>query len=172
MSTVISKPNYAVRPKVYRLPPAAPVRVTSPRQLKRSTASFLFLSMALGAGMLAVNPMENFTFHDAGTVTMLPTISIGAHETLVEDTSLIGEAHASIGTAAHANVPVAPNAPSPSIISLRGHSDSIVGQITKIPLDNEQITEVKPDNAPENKVSENKVDKPANRELLSIVSKY
>ena len=159
MSTVIIKP--AARPKVYRLPPAVS-HVAKPRQLRRTTASAISLALVVGVGMLAINPLQNMNFSGSIPVAMLPAISIGAQEPMGEDASLIGEAHASVGSATQPTVTATANT-SAGIISLHGHSDGIVGQITKIPLNNEQITEVK---------SDKPVDKPANRELLSIVSKY
>ena len=50
-----------------------------------------------------------------------------------------------------------------SIIMLKDKSSVIVGQMARIPLENEQITEVKPIND---------VDNRGGRELLSIVGKY
>ncbi len=48
-------------------------------------------------------------------------------------------------------------------INIQGNSGSIVGQMAKIPTENDQITEIKT-------VSD--VDNTAGRELLSIISKY
>lgn len=50
-----------------------------------------------------------------------------------------------------------------STIMLRDHSSSIIGQMAKIPLENEHITEIK---------AINDIDNGAGRELLSIISKY
>ncbi|MBY0406780.1 MAG: hypothetical protein K2Q01_03750, partial [Rickettsiales bacterium] len=48
-------------------------------------------------------------------------------------------------------------------IVLQGQNEAIIGQMARIPMENEQITEIKP---------ASDVDNGAGRELLSIINKY
>ena len=91
---------------------------------------------------------------------MLPAISVGPEAT--EDLSIIRNAtnalSHTIGDAQAASAGKANK-----VITLHNNSDTIVGQMAKIPSQNESITEVKP---------ANEVDKQGSRDLFSIVNKY
>lgn len=94
--------------------------------------------------------------------TMLPAVAVVSnrmappvHEEISMLPAAIGEAQAAPALPLHPK--------SGSTIRLKDHSGAIIGQMAKIPLENEQITEIK---------AINDIDNDAGRELLSIISKY
>lgn len=130
------------RPKVHRLPAAAP------------GAPPFFLSQAvwLRAGVMLAALVMVFVM-----LGRLVALSSSAHFSVTE---ALTPPPAAISAAEAAPVAAPGN---PGTIVITGGAGTIVGQLARIPAQNEQITEVKP-------VTE--VDKSAGPELLSIVSKY
>lgn len=90
--------------------------------------------------------------------TMLPAVAV-VSKRLQEESSMlpaaIGDAQAAPALPLHDK--------SSSTIMLTDDSSTIIGQMAKIPLENEHITEIK---------AINDIDNGAGRELLSIISKY
>lgn len=136
-------------PKIHRLPrlperEPTPVRAPSVESSAKSGKSWIFLIL----------------------FAMVATISIKAirQETLPADAGA-GEAQlapAAGGSVPDSTLPGGLNKGTKTIM-IQGKNEVIVGQLTKIPAQNEQITEVK---------SASEVDNNAGRELLSIISKY
>jgi hypothetical protein len=121
-----------------------------------------------GVAFLPFNKQAaNYSGKNTLPVATLPPISVHSQDTAAEEPSIIrdatnalshtiGDAQAAVGT-------VDSTKKANTIISLHNNSDYIVGQMTKIPVENEQITEIR---------AANDIDNHAGRELLSIISKY
>lgn len=169
MSASLSQPLPAVRPKVYRLP-APPPRKPARQFPKMVSSSVPYLVLGTLFTMLAMSsaPANKSTPEEleqvAGEAHMLPSISVVPQKD--------GESHALLAknqppTELPATLtdmqPAAGNKKDSNIIVLRDQSTSIVGQMARIPLENEHITEVKP---------LQDIDNAAGRELLSIINKY
>ena len=156
----IASPTIVSRPKVHRPPfldVDASVKTSAVvRRDRRPLGRSLRLAGILALVMISIVLFEKHSVNvaDSGSVRIvtLPAILVGS-QAASDEGSLIGDAQASV---------VSPNK-SNGIISLRHNSEYIVGQLTKIPVENEQITEIKP---------ANDIDNHAGRELLSIISKY
>ena len=156
----ITLPANASRPKVHRLPPASLyVAPKKRRPVRLVVAGTTLLVLGVGSFLGSKQPAEIIngnTQHAA----MLPAISVGPEAT--EDLSIIRNAtnalSHTIGDAQAASAGKANK-----VITLHNNSDTIVGQMAKIPSQNESITEVKP---------ANEVDKQGSRDLFSIVNKY
>ena len=146
--------NSASRPKIHRLPVSVvrkPSKVkASAQRLGLAVTVLMVMSIAAAIGVQCYGVYQKST----PTVAMLPQISVGVQDGGV-DASLIGDAQA----AGHGALVDKSN----KIISLHGDSEYIIGQMAKIPAENEQITEIK---------AVNDIDNHAGRELLSIISKY
>lgn len=121
------------------------------------------------AGLTAATAAALAVHHAQPVVTaatMLPAVAVVSnrlpedHLTAIqEETSLLPDAISAAQAA-----PATPlKDKSGSTILLKDHSGAIIGQMAKIPLENEQITEIK---------AINDIDNGAGRELLSIISKY
>jgi hypothetical protein len=128
------------RPKVHRLP--APVVHTKPM-----------------LSLVSSRPQVKKHSFAALTVGLMALVGIGGALAMVgHKNALVGSI--TIGTP----VTTAVLASSPDTIMLQGDdADKIVGQLVKIPAENEHITEIK---------SVSEIDNNAGRELLSIISKY
>lgn len=166
MSTLIATPSSVVRPKVYR-PPVQPVRRPLnlvPKKLSASLPyavfSVLFLMLAMSSAPANRTAPEVLN-SPVVQAKLVPQISV---------TPMQERASLDANPNGQANTVVAPTPALPPLthddgksVVLQGHNAMIVGQMAKIPLENEQITEVKP---------LQEVDNGAASELLSIVSKY
>lgn len=150
-----------VRPKICRLPPVAPQRVVTRRHRARQLLYTTVGLIVVAGGIITSIPLINNNSSDHKRVAVLPAISVGAKDAGGDGNGLIGDAQASVGTINRRE------SGQDAIIALHNHKDYIVGQMAKIPVDSDQITEVKPDIEPDNKV-----DKSMGRELLSIVNKF
>ena len=146
MDSVITATVCVSRPKVHRLPKRdANVRAKKGQQVKFVAVGGAALLVA-GVAILVFTPEKTLL---SGRI--LPAISVGS-----QDASMIGDAQASVDGTIHA-------AKRNKIITIHNDSEYIVGQMAKIPAENEQITEIKPIND---------IDSHAGKELLSIISKY
>ena len=167
MSSITSPSVIVSRPKVHRLP-ASSARRSVNKLNKINYVVGAVTIIAVGVAFLPFNKqVSNYSDKSPLPVATLPPISIHSQDAAVEEPSIlrdatnalshtIGDAQAAVGTAA-------PSKKASTIISLHNNSDYIVGQMTKIPVENEQITEIRP---------ANDIDNHAGRELLSIISKY
>ncbi len=141
---------------------------------------------AIVLALLAAIPPQPHEASSSETVakaTLLPQISVTAKE---QDAVIIEPAAPKVAPAAKTTTLAMNNAqalpprevlaqlPAPAAdkmtdeskgktINLQGKNESIVGQMARIPLENEQITEIK---------SVSDIDNSAGRELLSIINKY
>ena len=151
MSSVISATAVVSRPKIHRLPNFGAGRNAE----KYRKINILTICAGLFfAGIASVLYSQNPHFFSKNTIlkaALLPQISVGAQDGQATGASFIGDAQAAVGK------------PSNKVIALHDDSEHIVGQMAKIPADNEQIVEIK---------SVNDIDNRAGRELLSIISKY
>ena len=153
------------RPKVHKLPEAGRAKN---RKKNSFPGFFLFFGVALIASMMVSVSMKKEPVVKAAT--LLPPVAVVSNRISPaphEETDTSGVLSASIGDAQ-----AAPTAPpvytvategAGATITLKDQSNMIVGQMAKIPLENEQITEVKPIN---------EVDNSGGHALLSIVGKY
>lgn len=171
MSAVLTSTHPAARPKIHRLPAAyarkpAEKSAFSKTQLLWGSA-FLLL---VGSGLAVFSQSIEMKKEVLETATMVPQISVTPPEPAHEEKSLlsgaseilspaIGDAQAATGMK---GLPESLEKTGNTVI-FHGNSDFIVGQMAKIPLENEQITEIKP---------VQNIDNEAGRELLSIISKY
>jgi hypothetical protein len=175
MSTSITVPltMSVSRPKVHRFPGAGPAR----KPKKQRLPGFLFF---WGAVLLAALAMLSLSVPQEPVVkaaTMLPAVAVVSNRILPVGSSLPAPVHEEVSSSGSSVLPAisdaqASTAPLPvytvpeksgSTIVLKDKSGVIVGQMARIPLENEQITEIK---------AINDVDNGGNRELLSIVGKY
>ena len=135
-------PDSSPKPKVFRLPPAAPSKSLKPQQLP--SIGYLW---RLGAALLVLGVLwpaaTVFFAHDVSKTSAEPTL-----EGILPPVS---DAQAA-----------APGEKLPTIL-LRGQSEAIIGQMARIPVENEPIIEMQ---------AVSTVDNNAARELLSIISKY
>jgi hypothetical protein len=142
------------RPKVFRPPAALFAEPVASDDMPRSPLSLVF---PLGAGALLIAIFLIAISHQSPAPKALTAQNAGPDMTLAEPRIILSPP---VAEAVTASLPVEKQG---KIIALQGQSGAIIGQMAKIPSENEQITEIRP-------VSE--VDKNAGRELLSIVSKY
>lgn len=184
MSAVLTSPMPVTRPKIHRMP-AKVVRKPEP-VLSKSLASYgphLVGGAVVLALLAAIPPQPKMTesHEKVSQAEMLPKISVTPRqdEAVAAPTETAPEAkieakeEVKSTTLAMNNphvVPAAPVVQAPSAqvngsktIVLQDKNDSIIGQMARIPLENEQITEIK---------SASDVDNSAGRELLSIINKY
>ena len=154
MSSITASSITISRPKVHRLP------VNKPAILPEKNISFKWL--VVGTAIVGISAVMLFSKDQSidnnkintSKAAIVPSISVSPQAGAVSDASIIGDAQAAIPVIAHKGS---------GIISLHNDSDHIVGQMAKIPVESEQITEVLPTN---------NIDNHAGRELLSILSKY
>jgi hypothetical protein len=132
------------KPKVFRLPPVAAAPVKQPKS--RS------ISLLYWGGLLLILALIWPVSYAFSSLSRNVPLGQAAHE------SLEGILQPPVADA-QASVP----AEKPPTILLRGQSEAIIGQMAKIPAENEPIVETK---------AVSKVDNNAGRELLSIISKY
>lgn len=131
----------------------------------------LFFMLAMSSAPATKSVPESIRKHPPEVAKMVPKISV--RPALEEDAAQVqAKPAAEIKTLAMnqppANLPTSltdlPAPPSDhKIIVLEDNGGSIVGQMAKIPLENEQITEIKP---------LQDIDNGVGRELLSIINKY
>jgi len=166
MSTLTATmPMTVSKPKVHR----PPFIGTHKNQQKQGFPGFLLFWAAVLLALIGVSLSINKepTIKEATTLPAVAVVSQrltpAAPKETTTDTNLlptpIGEAQAETGALPSAGV----NAKSGATILLQDKTSGIVGQMAKIPLENEQITEVK---------AINEVDNGGGHELLSIVGKY
>jgi len=164
--TTATLPLAVSRPKVHRLPAGGRRK----NQKKALLPGFLLFWAAVLV-MLIVVSLSIKKEPVVKEATMLPAVAVVSDrmpsepvDTKTQGTSSILSVSVGDAQAAPTPVPVytAP-ANSGDTIMLKDRSSMIVGQMARIPLNNDQITEVKPINT---------VDNGGGRELLSIVGKY
>lgn len=186
MSAVLTSPMPGSRPKIHRLPAAHVRQVPASVPKNSSLQAFINYSpyvagAALVLALLAAipaQPEEQPIVHEAG---VLPQISVtpqdeaaldaltikGVHTTMAMNNAVVLPPVAVVQPVM--SQPVAPvlaqitDDSRGKTIILQGQNEAIIGQMARIPLENEQITEIK---------SASEVDNSAGRELLSIINKY
>lgn len=125
------------RPKVHRLPVAASRFAKTPRTVNIP----LLIALGLGVTLIAASHLisKDYTANPAMAELpgVLPAIKISSSPEISDKTS--------------------------ATIVIKGQEGTIVGQMARIPAQNQPITEVK---------TVSNVDKSTGRELLSIVNKY
>ena len=150
---------FVSRPKIHRLP--RPCRSRPKKASKSVTPGFPLFWAAIFLAFVGISMIHQPAAtaglqrrHDVHR-RLLPAISVSAQDGSASR-AIIPDADASTGRRP------AEKQGKPS--SLQGDkSDAIVGQMARIPAENEQITEIK---------SVSDIDKDSGRELLSIISKY
>lgn len=135
-------PHPLSRPKIHR-PPVAVTRT----QQKKSLAGLLLAGSALVAAFISISLKKEPVIKEA---TLLPPVAVVSER--IPPATLIGEAQA-----------YQPSGKPGTTITLKDRSGTIVGQMARIPFENDQITEIK---------AINEVDNSGGRELLSIIGKY
>ena len=138
--------SHSTRPKVHRLP-ASVVRpkpvlsiVTPQEEPKKAKIGWLLAALPMALALAAGG--WTLTRHKG----LSGSITVGTPITTAVLPDAAGDASGQKDT-----------------IILQGDADAIVGQLVKIPAENEHITEIK---------SVSEIDNNAGRELLSIISKY
>ncbi|NBO19710.1 MAG: hypothetical protein EBV03_10915 [Proteobacteria bacterium] len=169
MSASFSQSMPAARPKIHRLPalpPRKPVRKI-PKMISSSVPYLvlgaLFTMLAMSSAPANKSKPEELE-QIAGEAHLLPKISVNS-QLDSEPVALMAKNQppADLPTTLTDLQPAVQDKKDGNTIVLRDHSTSIVGQMARIPLENEHITEVKP---------LQDVDNVAGRELLSILNKY
>lgn len=146
MNATLTAPYPLSRPKIHRLPAAWQVK---PEPKIRVAINYPLVISCVGVfGLLVAAQLHKRPAN----------VATGQISKLQSSTSHLIPAPVSD---AMASVPV-PGKPGQTIV-LQDKSEIIIGQLTRIPSETEQITEIKP-------ITE--VDKSSGRELLSIISKY
>jgi|GEM_PF-3607436 len=159
MTGTITASSPLSKPKVHRLP--ASVLAKPPQKREFPKRALFWAGAFLTAAALSLSMPSQPVVTAA---TMLPAVAVvsnriqGSHALINEGTSMLPAAISDAQAA-----PALPLNDKGSTIMLRDHSSSIIGQMAKIPLENEHITEIK---------AINDIDNGAGRELLSIISKY
>jgi len=141
----------APRPKIHRLPPAASHSPEKHPYTANSSGLWRWGAFLFVLGLVWTVGQKQATAyfkHDTLKLAALAPVENIQPESILQPLS-------------DAQAAALPERP--ATIMLRGSSETIIGQMAKIPAENEQITEIKA-------VSE--VDNNAGRELLSIISKY
>ena len=174
--TTATMPLSVSRPKVHRLP----VHGRAKKSSKAILPGFLLFWAAVLLALIVVSLSLKKTSENGMVIkaaTMLPAVAVvseripPAGTPAVSAKAVVEPDNSSVIPTPFSDAQAAP-APSlaltqpeknTSIIMLKDKSSVIVGQMARIPLENEQITEVKPIND---------VDNRGGRELLSIVGKY
>jgi hypothetical protein len=146
MNRPAAMPYSTPKPKVFRLPPAAAISLPSP--VKFAPEPRVSRAWRWGSGLLTLALMWS-----VATVFFTRDVSKTAAEPGLEGIlpPPVAEAQAALPLEG------------PSTILLRGRSEAIIGQMAKIPAENEPIIETQAVSA---------IDNNAARELLSIINKY
>jgi hypothetical protein len=157
MSSTITALPALSRPKIHRLPAPA---VRAPRKrlgIPKRAVFWTGVTLAFLSASFSIKTQPVIT-----AATTLPAVAVVSNRIIQADEAegdymlpaAIGDAQAA---------PALPLDKSGSTIWLQDNSSAIIGQMAKIPLENEHITEIK---------AINDIDNGAGRELLSIISKY
>lgn len=171
MSAVLTSPLPGVaistRPKIHRLPAAAPRKLEPILPKKLFTALPYIVGGAVVLGLLAAIPPQHREqdLHVSKAATV-PKISV-TPEADTASAEKPAEAKMAMVDAKSAPVqavqPAAKDETNGKTIVLQDKNDKIIGQMARIPAESEPITEIK---------SASEVDNNAGRELLSIINKY
>ena len=177
MSSINTASILVSRPKIHRLPAIGSRKIPK----KPVVPGFLVFWGAVFVTLLVLSVIINnypsaIYSQNILIASVVPKISVSSKDQQpIEETSIVsgtsgilspsfGDAQAATGLVATGMTTISSTVEkSGKIILLQGKSESIIGQLTKIPVENEQITEIKA-------VSD--IDNGAGRELLSIISKY
>jgi hypothetical protein len=140
--SIVSPP----KPKVFRIPPALPATPVIQSQAVRSGRFWQW-----GVFLLALSLIWPVSYAMSSLSRVIPSTQADRDglEGILQPP--VSDAQASIA------------AEKPPTILLRGQSEAIIGQMAKIPAENEPVIETRAISA---------VDNNAGRELLSIISKY
>ncbi len=140
-------PVYSSKPKIHRLPASPPL----PRKMRVLRA---FLSMPLDRKVFALCGFAGAMMLSAVFIQVAKTVSSGENA-IVSPASAATFAHLSHGATSEKK-------PEKSIV-ISDTDGAIVGQMAKIPAQNEQVTDIK---------TMTEVDNRAGRDLLSVINKY
>jgi hypothetical protein len=169
MSASFSQPLPVIRPKVFR-PPVQPARKKLRTVPKMVSSSVPYLVLGTLFTMLAMSsaPANKSTPEElgqmAGEAHMLPGISVSSlRDNESAELMAKNQPPAELPTTLADLRPLDQGVKDSNTIVLRDQTTSIIGQMARIPLENEHITEVKP---------LHDIDNAAGRELLSIINKY
>jgi hypothetical protein len=171
MSAVLTSTLPVTRPKIHRLPASHARKRTVKSPFSRIQmlwgAAFLIL---LTGGLVIFSHPVGIEKEVLDTASMVPQISVTPPEAVPQEKSLLSEASEMLSppisdAQASTGVKGLPDSLEKigNTVIFHGNTDFIVGQMAKIPFENEQITEIKP---------VQNIDNEAGRELLSIISKY
>jgi hypothetical protein len=170
MSAVLTSPLPLARPKIHRLPASCAARKQPklPGHLRACApyAAGGAVVMALLAG-IPPQPAGDKTSVNQTQAKRLPQISVtpqAPKAAQIPPKAAQEPASFSMNDAPLPSLSArVTDCPACKTIILQGGNDSIIGQMARIPLENEPITEIK---------SASDIDNHAGRELLSIINKY
>ena len=177
MSAILTSSMPVARPKIHRMP-ASHARKPEPVLPKKMVrfSPYIVGGVIVLVLLAAIPPQPHHATHEDNIrkAAVVPGISIKPqdqdivviepHKPAVEAKLAMIDTHALPNNATHlqTNEQLTDNSQGKTII-LQGKNEAIIGQMARIPTENEQITEIK---------SASEVDNKAGRELLSIINKY